>query len=131
MVEEDVAQVREDPDAAKRQQLEENPSWTEGDATSNIASLRECDAEPVAALMRNLRFDLPALVKASGVPPTLLVLGSEARGSALAEPERTAVASALRGGTVEIFETGHGVHRDDFEGYVGLLERWLEAPGEG
>lgn len=128
MVEEDIARARKDPDAFKRQQLEENPSWSEGDATSNVASLRECDAEPVAALVRGLRFDLPGLVALSGVP-TLLILGSEARGSALPEPERTTVASALREGTVEAFDAGHGVHRDDFEGYVGLLERWLGRPG--
>jgi hypothetical protein len=57
----------------------------------------------------------------------LLVLGSEARGSALPEPERAAVADALRRGTVEAFDAGHGVHRDDFEGYVRLLRNWLDS----
>lgn len=32
---------------------------------------------------------------------------------------------ALRQGTVETFDAGHGVHRDDFEGYVRLLGNWL------
>jgi pimeloyl-ACP methyl ester carboxylesterase len=59
--------------------------------------------------------------------PALLVLGSEARGSALPEPELTAVKDALRRGTVETFDAGHGVHRDDFEGYVRLLGDWLES----
>jgi hypothetical protein len=54
-------------------------------------------------------------------------MGSEARGSALPKPERTAVAGALRRGIVETFDAGHGVHRDDFEGYVRLLSNWFNS----
>ena len=54
-------------------------------------------------------------------------MGSEARGSALPKPERTAVAGALRRGTVKTCDAGHGVHRDDFEGYVRLLSNWLNS----
>lgn len=125
MVESDVARAREAPDQAKREQLEENPSWTEEDAANNIASLRDCDVRPIAEMMRSdLRYDLSALVGSIEIP-TLLVLGSEARGSALPEPERTAVQNVLRHGRVEAFDTGHGVHREDFEGYVRLLGHWL------
>jgi pimeloyl-ACP methyl ester carboxylesterase len=60
--------------------------------------------------------------------PTLLVLGSEERGSMLPDPERAAVARSLRRGTVEQLDAGHGVHRDDFEGYVKVLGNWLGAP---
>lgn len=126
-VEADVARAREAPEAHKREQLEENPSWSEGDSSANVESLRDCDAEPVAMMVRNgLRYDLTALVKSVEVP-TLLVLGSEAHGSALPEPERTAVANALHPGTVEAFDAGHGVHRDDFEGYARLLGNWLKS----
>ncbi len=126
-VEADVARAREAPEAHKREQLEENPSWSEGDAVANVESLRDCDAGPVAATIRNgLHYDLTTLVGSVEVP-TLLVLGSEARGSALPEPERTAVAGALRRGTVKTCDAGHGVHRDDFEGYVRLLSNWLNS----
>lgn len=126
-VEADVARAREAPEAHKREQLEENPSWSEGDAVANVESLRDCDAGPVATTIRNgLHYDLTTLVGSVEVP-TLLVLGSEARGSALPEPERTAVADALPRGTVETFDAGHGVHRDDFEGYVRLLGKWLNS----
>jgi pimeloyl-ACP methyl ester carboxylesterase len=126
-IEEDVARAREAPEDYKREQLEENPSWSEGDAVANVESLRDCDAEPVAALVRNgLHHDLTTLVGSVEIP-TLLVLGSEARGSALPEPERTAVTGALGRGTVETFDAGHGVHRDDFEGYVRLLGNWLNS----
>ncbi len=126
-VEADVARAREAPEAHKREQLEENPSWSEGDSIANVESLRDCDAEPVAATIRDgLHYDLTTLVGSVEIP-TLLVLGSEARGSALSKPERTAVADALRRGTVETFDTGHEVHRDDFEGYVRLLGNWLDS----
>ena len=127
MVEADVARAREAPEAHKREQLEENPLWSEGDSAANVESLRDCDAEPVAAMVRNgLDYDLTTLV-GSVEAPTLLVLGSEARGSAFPEPERTAVADALHPGMVETFDAGHGVHRDDFEGYVRLLGNWLDS----
>ena len=126
-VEADVARAREAPEAHRREQLEENPSWSEGDSTANVESLRDCDAEPVAAMVRNgLHYHLTTLVGSVEVP-TLLILGSEARGSALPEPERTAVTEALRRGKVETFDAGHGVHRDDFEGYVRLLGNWLNS----
>jgi pimeloyl-ACP methyl ester carboxylesterase len=126
-VESDVARAREAPEAHKREQLQENPSWSEGDAIANVENLRDCDAEPVAAMIRNgLRYDLSALVGSVEVP-ILLVLGSEARGSALPEPERSAVANALRRGTMEVFHAGHGVHRDDFEDYVRFLGNWLKS----
>jgi pimeloyl-ACP methyl ester carboxylesterase len=129
MVESDAARAREAPEEMKREQLEENPSWTEEDAANNVASLRDCDAGPIAEMMRNdLRYDLSALVGSVEIP-TLLVLGSETEGSALSEPERTAVENVLRRGTVEAFDTGHRVHREDFEGYVRLLGGWLREPG--
>lgn len=128
MVESDVARAREAPDEMKRESLEENPSWTEEDAVNNVASLRGCDAGPVAEMMRNgLRYDLSALVGKIEIP-TLLVLGSEARGSALPEPEQTTVENVLRHGTVAVLDAGHGVHREDFEGYSRLLKDWLGEP---
>ena len=90
--------------------------------------MRDCDAGPVAEMLRaGLRYDLSSLAGSVEVP-ALLVLGSEARGSALPEPERTAVANALRRGTVEVFDAGHGIHRDDFESYVRLLDSWPGGP---
>ncbi len=128
MLEYDAARSNEAPEEMKREQLEQNPSWTEKDAAYNVAGLRDFDAGPVAEAMRNgLRYDLSALVGTIEVP-TLLVLGSEAQGSALPKPERAAVEGALRRGRVETFDAGHGVHREDFEGYVRLLEEWLGEP---
>ncbi|CAN5227302.1 alpha/beta hydrolase [soil metagenome] len=124
-VEADAARARESPEAFEREQLAENPLWSEEDSAANAESLRECDAGPVAAMLRKgLRYDLEKLVGSVEVP-ALLILGSEVRGSALPKPERTSVAGALSRGRTEVFDAGHGVHRDDYEGYVRLLEDWL------
>ena len=42
------------------------------------------------------------------------------QGSALSEPERTAVENVLRHGTVEVFDAGHSVHRENFAGTSGF-----------
>ena len=125
-VEANVARAKEAPKANKREQLEENPSWSEGDSLANVESLRDYDAEPVAAMVRNgLHYGLATLVGSVEVP-ALLVMGSETRGSTFPKPEGTTVADALHRGTVETSNAGHGVHRDDFEGYVRLLSNWLD-----
>ena len=128
-VEEGVRHAKEDPDAALENARAENPSWSDEDVTNDVAGDLACDAEPVAAMVRSgLRLDLPAMVGALETP-TLLMLGSEHRGSVMLEPDRAAVAEALKVGAVNTFETGHCIHREDFEGYVRLLSRWLGSTG--
>jgi pimeloyl-ACP methyl ester carboxylesterase len=127
-VETDTARAREAPDALEREQLDENPSWEGEDSAQSVAGMRECDAGPVAELIRTgLRYNLAQLVGSVDIL-TFLVLGSEERGSASPEPERTAVANALRRGKIRAFDAGHGIHRDDFGGYVRLLNDWLGGP---
>ena len=127
-VEEAAARAKEAPDDLVRELKAENPSWSQEDCEMAVRSLRECDARRVAAMRRGLHWNLTGLAGFVEVP-LLLLLGSDARGSGLPEPERSAVARALRGGTVEVLEAGHFVHRDDFEGYVRLLGGWLGEPG--
>jgi pimeloyl-ACP methyl ester carboxylesterase len=127
-VEAGVARAKKDPEAVARNLRAEHPSWTDEDVANDVAGDLGCDAGPVAEMVRNgLRLDLPAMIEALEVP-SLLVLGSEEIGSFMLEPERTTVAEALKNGAVEVLETGHSIHRDDFAEYVSLLERWL---GEG
>jgi pimeloyl-ACP methyl ester carboxylesterase len=66
----DLARAKEAPEAHKLEQLEENPSWSEGDAVANVEGLRDCDAGPVAATIRHgLHYDLTALVGSVKVSP--------------------------------------------------------------
>ena len=122
------ARAREDPEALEQEMMEENPSWAEEDAENAVAGLLDCDPRTLISLRRALRWDLAGLVGSLG-GPALLVVGSEGDGSALPEPERTAVTGALRSGAVEALDAGHNVHRDDFDGYVRLLGGWLGGPG--
>ena len=125
----DAALARKSPESAVRRNLAQNPTWAEEDARNSVAGLLDCDADTVAGFLSDgLRYDLAEMVRSASIP-TLLVLGSEKRGSMLPAPERAAVGGPLRRGTVEEFDAGHGVHRDDFEGYVGLLGGWLGKPG--
>ena len=127
-VEADAALAGESPKTLARQYLDQIPSWAEEDARNSVAGLRDSDAGPVAGFLREgLRFDLAQMASLVAVP-ILLVLGSEERGSVLPDPERAAVAVSLQQGTVEGFEAGHSIHRDNFEGYVGLLGGWLGGP---
>ena len=120
--------ARGSPEEAVRRFLSENPALDEEDARNSVAGLLDCDAAAVARFLRSgLRYDLAEMVRSVSIP-TLLVLGSEERGAMLSAPERAAVAGALRQGTVEELDAGHGVHRDDFEGYVELLGGWLGGP---
>jgi pimeloyl-ACP methyl ester carboxylesterase len=121
--------ARGSPEEAVRSTLIENPALTEEDARNSVAGLLDCDADTVAGFLRDgLRYELAEMVRTVSIP-TLLVLGGEERGSVLIAPERQAVAGSLRRGTVEEFDAGHGIHRDDFEGYATLLGTWLGEPG--
>jgi pimeloyl-ACP methyl ester carboxylesterase len=126
-----AALARGSSEEAVRRNLTENPTWAEEDARNSVAGILDCDVGPVVGLLRGgLRHDLAKMVRTVSVP-TLLVLGSEEQGSVLLGPERQAVADSLRRGTVEEFDAGHSIHRDDFDGYVSLLGGWLgesEAP---
>jgi pimeloyl-ACP methyl ester carboxylesterase len=125
----DAALARKSPDTAVRRNLAQNPTWAEEDARNSVAGLLDCDARPVAGFLRDgLSYDLAEMVHSVSIP-TLLVVGSEERGAMLPDPERAIVAGALRWGTTKEFDAGHGVHRDDFEGYVELLGGWLGEPG--
>jgi pimeloyl-ACP methyl ester carboxylesterase len=120
--------ARGSSEEAVRRNLIENPAWAEEDARNSVAGILDCDADTVAGFLRDgLRYDLAEMVHSVSIP-ALLVVGSEERGAMLPDPERAIVAGALRRGTTKEFDAGHGVHRDDFEGYVELLGGWLGEP---
>ena len=124
----DAALAKVSPEESLRRQMAEHPAWRQEDATNNVASLAECDAEPIGDLVRNgLRYDLVGLLGTIEVP-VLLVLAGEERNSPLVGSERADAAQMLSNGVVKEFATGHEVHRDAFERYVVLLGDWLGGP---
>jgi pimeloyl-ACP methyl ester carboxylesterase len=126
-LEADARKARTAPDELAAELAAENPRWTEEDVRGKLADLTECDAAEIAAALRaGLDYDLPAMLAAVRVP-TLLVLGTEEAGSALAGAERAAVVAALGNGRPVVLPAGHSVHRDAFDAYLRALDDWLAA----
>jgi pimeloyl-ACP methyl ester carboxylesterase len=117
-----VARARAEPERFRAEVRAENPRWPEEDVENELLGHQECEAEPVSAFIRRLRFDLLELLTAVRAP-TLLVAGREERDSRLTGDVR---AAAFRAVDAEEHDAGHVVHRDDFAGYVRTLARFLD-----
>jgi pimeloyl-ACP methyl ester carboxylesterase len=125
-IEADGARARSDPDGLRREMIAASPDQALGDADRRVTDLAECDTGAIAAALRRQRvvYDLPGLMRSVEVP-TLLLIGEEPLGSALLGPDRAALVAALRQGTVEVFPTGHNLHREAFDAFMSALDRWL------
>jgi pimeloyl-ACP methyl ester carboxylesterase len=124
----DGRRARSEPEAMRRELVEANPEWVPEEVDRRLADLVACDSDGVAAALgRTTAFDLIGLANAVQVP-TLLVIGLEELGSALVGPDRAALVSALGGrADVEVLDTGHNLHREAFDRYLEVLDRWLAA----
>jgi pimeloyl-ACP methyl ester carboxylesterase len=124
-IEADSARARTDREGLREDLLAESPDSAPGEAERRVADLAECDAAAIAAaLRREPVYDLPGLM-GSVQAPTLLLIGEESLGSALLEPDRAALISALGLGTVEVLRAGHNLHQEAFDAFMGALDRWL------
>jgi pimeloyl-ACP methyl ester carboxylesterase len=124
----DGRRARSGPEAMRRELVAENPAWVPEEVDRRLADLVACASVGVpAALGRTTAFDLIGLANAVQVP-TLLLIGLEQLGSALVGPDREALVGALAGrAEVEVLDTGHNLHREAFERYLEVLDRWLAA----
>jgi pimeloyl-ACP methyl ester carboxylesterase len=126
-IEQDGVRARTDPEAIRRDMLAESPASPPEEVERRIADLADCDtARIAAALRRQISYDLPGLMRSIHVP-TLLLVGEEVRGSALAGGDRAALIAALGQGTVEVLETGHNLHREAFDAFMAAIDAWLVA----
>jgi pimeloyl-ACP methyl ester carboxylesterase len=127
-IEADTRRARTDPDRMRRDMVAENPGWASEEVDRRLDDLAACDAGGIAAALRGtVAFDASGLAAAVDLP-TLLVVGLEDLGSALAGPDRAAMISALAGrGTIQVLDSGHNLHREAFERYMEVLDRWLEG----
>lgn len=124
----DGHRARAEPDAMRQDLAASNPVWGPEELDRRLADLAACDSDGVAAaLRRTTAFDLPGLATAVGIP-TLLVVGLEDLGSALVGPDRKALVDALAGRVAfEALDAGHNLHREAFESFMDVLDRWLDA----
>ncbi len=109
-VEAAVARSREDAAAETAGLLEHNPLWAADDARRLVKSRCALDVGQVAGFLRANHWNLPELVAASPVPVHLLA-ASPAE-SALHEPDRGSLLSALPTERVSQIAGGHALHRD-------------------
>jgi pimeloyl-ACP methyl ester carboxylesterase len=124
-IEADGARARHDPEALRRDLRAESADGLPEEVERRISDLADCDAAGIAAALRNrVVYDLPGLLRSVRVP-TLLLVGEEALGSALAGPDRAAAIQAPDQGTVDVLRAGHNPHREAFDSFMAAIERWL------
>ena len=131
-IEADTRRARTDPDGMRGDMMADNPGWASEEVDRRLDDLAACDAFGVATALRGtVVFDASSLAGAVELP-TLLLIGLEDLGSALAGPDRKAMISALGGrGTIEVLDSGHNLHREAFERFMEVLDRWLEGTATG
>lgn len=104
-----VRQARADPEGTVAALLVENPRWALAHAEHAVQSRLELDVDQVTQLLRTNRWDLQALVRDCPIPVRLLAATA---GSALLEPDRTALMNLLPSGHVAVVDSDHSIHRD-------------------
>jgi pimeloyl-ACP methyl ester carboxylesterase len=100
-------EARRDPDRVADRLLKQQPTWSRADAEHVAANRAALDVAAMEAFVATERWDLPALVAAATVPVS--VLAATPPGSALTEPDRSAVLAAV---PHLVVDSGHGIHRD-------------------
>lgn len=123
------ARADADADALAAEILGANPAWDRGDAREWLAALRAFDLVGMAPSARaGLGYRTAELVPRIEAP-TLLLAGSEARGSVLRGAARRSVAGSLPSGRFVEIDAGHCVHRDRFADYCRLVRDWGSPSG--
>jgi len=105
-----------------------NPKWSARDVDIELATLADWDKRTILGLASTRSLVPPARL----VAPTLVVLAERS----LLITDAVAARMRRQGMTVETIPgTGHTVFRDEPEGFMGVVERWLArvvpAPARG
>lgn len=105
----DADRARRDPLGEAERMLAAEPLWTSGDAQRAVENHAAVDVPAALDLLDGAAWDLAALIRSCPVP--LAVLAATPGGSALTEPDRSAVLAHL-GDAALVVQSGHGVHRE-------------------
>lgn len=123
------ARVLEGATEHVRRVITEQPRWDDADAACAALGILSCDAESLAqSSERGLQYDTLAMLRRLRVP-ALLMLGSPGH-SALFGAERPDCIATLPPGSVIEFDSGHVVHRDQFDESIARVVAWLGTAGE-
>lgn len=109
-IEQTLTRTRADPPGEVRDLLSRNPAWARLDATHAVDSQLALDVAGVTGFLRRSRWYLSGLIRQCPVPVHLLAATEP--GTALLDPDRTAVISALPAERLEVIASGHAIHRD-------------------
>jgi pimeloyl-ACP methyl ester carboxylesterase len=104
----DADEAQRDPDGLRDRLLAANPLWAAQDAEHAVANRAAVDVEAAAEPLELADWDVAAM--AAAVPGPITVLAASPSGSALGEPERSALLATATSALV--VESGHGIHRD-------------------
>jgi pimeloyl-ACP methyl ester carboxylesterase len=96
-----------------------NPKWDAADLEAELAGLRDWDRRTLLGL----RSTRPLVPPATLVAPSLVVLAEKS----WLVPARAVASLRGLGMTVETIPgSGHAIFRDEYAGFLGVLDRWLD-----
>ena len=107
--------------------LRANPKWQQVDAEGKIASLQAINWEHMRQVFsENAPWDLRGtVVDVAQMVPTLLILPE----TSFYVPEEDAAMLREKLGldaVVHMPETDHSIHRDDLDGFLSTIQRWMD-----
>jgi pimeloyl-ACP methyl ester carboxylesterase len=112
-----------DPEGLAAEWLAANPGWDLADATGRVAGLSALDVDGMASSLRaGLRYRAAQLLPDLQLP-FLVIAGTETRGSAL-DGEQRELLNRLGRSAFRQFDSGHAVHRDQFDDYCRTILDW-------
>ncbi len=123
----ETALARADPAAYAAEVRAMDPSLGARDVQVVVADVADCRIEPIiTAIQGGLAMadpadELMALVR----QPTLLLLAEEERSGLTGEARAQAIARLPAGSRTVVFESGHTVHRELPDSYLGTVLEWL------
>jgi pimeloyl-ACP methyl ester carboxylesterase len=128
-LERETLAARRDPEAEVLRELAENPAWLPEDARQDVEGRAMCDLEGILASLRANTGVRPAGLASFLRMPALYLVADEER-SALGASRAQLIGSLPPEAQVVEFDSGHTIHRDRFDAYMGDVLRWLEARRE-
>jgi pimeloyl-ACP methyl ester carboxylesterase len=124
-IERETLAARREPEAEVRRELAENPEWEPEDARQNVEGRALCDLDGILASLRSNTGVRPTELAPLLRVPALYLVADEGR-SALGAKRAQLLGSLPANAEAVELASGHTIHRDRFDAYVGEVLRWLD-----
>lgn len=124
-----IVSARRSPDALVRELRESEPAEDVASLEAFAAAIGSADPAYVPDMVRRLGLENIFELAERCQPRTLLLVGRDAHGtpggSALVGEDRSRFASNLPSSTLVELDSGHRLHSQVFDGFVGAVDEWL------